>query len=353
MGLQKQYTQEEVYDQTNKSNQKPNPVFSFWAGGIGFTFFVAILGLGLSSLPGFNRVGPMACSIIIAVIYRQVSGYPEELRSGIEFSAKKLLRFAIILYGLKLNVDVIFNQGLPLLVRDIGTVVFAIVVMMILAKWLKADLSLSLLLGVGTGICGAAAIAAISPIVKAEEEDTAIGVGIIALLGTIFAIMYTILRPYLPLSPVDYGAWSGVSLHEIAHVALAGAPAGQDALAMALLAKLGRVFLLVPLCFIFMYWMKKRSSEQSGVETKLDFPWFLIGFIMMSLIGSYVLGNWIPVSELVMKRVSDSTTFILTMAMVGLGLNVNLQALRTKAMRPFIAVAITSIFLSVISYFII
>jgi uncharacterized integral membrane protein (TIGR00698 family) len=353
MALQKVYTREEVYKPYKKMKQKSDRSLALWAGGIGFTFFVAVLGLGLSSLPGFNRVGPMACSIIIAVIYRQVSGYPEELRPGIEYSAKKLLRFAIILYGLKLNIDVIFNQGLPLLVRDIGTVIFAIVVMLILAKWLKADLSLSLLLGVGTGICGAAAIAAISPIMKAKEEDTAIGVGIIALLGTIFAVMYTVLRPVLPLSPVDYGAWSGVSLHEIAHVALAGAPAGQDALAMALLAKLGRVFLLVPLCFIFMYWMKKRSSEQSNNETKIDFPWFLIGFIMMSLIGSYVLGSWIPVSEKVMEGISDTSTFILTMAMVGLGLNVNLQALRTKAIRPFAAVMITSVFLSIISYFII
>ncbi|WP_245645105.1 YeiH family protein [Peribacillus loiseleuriae] len=324
-----------------------------WVSGIAFTFFIALLGFGLSKITGFDRIGPLACSIIIAVMYRQIAGYPEKFRPGIEFSAKKLLRFAIILYGLKLNIDVIFNQGLPLLIRDIGTVVFAIIVMVLIAKWLKADASISLLLAVGTGVCGAAAIAAISPIVKAKEEDTAIGVGIIALMGTLFSIIYTLLRPILPMTAVDYGIWSGVSLHEIAHVALAGAPAGEDALAIALLAKLGRVFLLIPLCFIFMYWMKRRSSEKTGLDAKIAFPWFLIGFIIMSLIGSYVLGKHIPVSQMVMAGVSNTTTFILTMAMIGLGLNVSFQALRTKAMRPLLAMTITSLLLSVITYLLI
>ncbi|TGU71773.1 putative sulfate exporter family transporter, partial [Mesorhizobium sp. M00.F.Ca.ET.186.01.1.1] len=144
-----------------------------------------------------------------------------------------------------------------------------------------------LMLGVGTGVCGAAAIAAVSPIIQAKEEDTAIGVGIIALVGTIFAILYTVLRPFLPLSALDYGMWSGISLHEIAHVALAAAPAGQDGLAIGLLAKLGRVLLLVPLCFLLMFWMK-RSGKLQG-EAKVEFPWFLIGFLVMSLFGSYVL----------------------------------------------------------------
>jgi uncharacterized integral membrane protein (TIGR00698 family) len=337
-------------DSIDNPKIKSDRFLGIWFGGIAFTFLIGLLGLGLSNLPGFDKVGPLACSIIIAVFYRQVSGYPEKWRVGIEFSAKKLLRFAIILYGLKLNVDIIFLQGLPLLIIDVGTVVFSIVIMIILAKLMKADLSLSFLLGVGTGVCGAAAIAAISPIVKAKEEDTAIGVGIIALLGTIFAIIYTALRPYLPLSALEYGAWSGVSLHEIAHVALAGAPAGEDALAMALLAKLGRVFLLVPLCFLVMYWVRKRSGKSN--ESNVNFPWFLVGFIGMSIIGSYLVEKVIPVSQTIMEGISDVSTFILTMAMVGLGLNVNLRALRKKAMRPFLAVTITSILLSCISYLI-
>ncbi|MDW0118247.1 putative sulfate exporter family transporter [Sporosarcina thermotolerans] len=326
---------------------------SLWIAGIAFTFFIALLGFLLAKVPGFNHIGQLASAIIIAVTYRQLFGYPELLRAGITFSTKKLLRLAIILYGLKLNIDVVFRDGLGLLARDVLVIAFAIGVTLLLAKWLKADMNISLLLGVGTGVCGAAAIAAVAPIVKAKDEDTAIGVGIIAMLGTVFAIGYTLLRPILPLLPTEYGIWSGMSLHELAHVAIAAAPAGEDALAIALLAKLGRVFLLVPLCLIFIYFMKRKSKGEDGEQNKIEFPWFLVGFILMSLFGSYVLGHSIPVTDGVMSGISSATTWLLTAAMVGLGLNVSLKDLLDRAMRPLIAVTITSICLSVLVYFII
>ena len=105
------------------------------------------------------------------------------------------------------------------MMRDVISVIFAIALTLLIAKWLKADMSLSLLLGIGTGVCGAAAIAAVSPILKAKEKDTALGAGLIAFLGTIVAIGYTLVQPRL--TDTQYGVWSGVSLHEIAHVALA------------------------------------------------------------------------------------------------------------------------------------
>lgn len=324
-----------------------------WSAGVAFTFFIALLGFLLTMVPGFDRVGQLASAIIIAIIYRQLFGYPEAIRAGIGFSSKRLLRAAIILYGLKLNIDVVLQDGLGLLVRDAGVILFAILLMIWLAKVFKANETISLLLGVGTGVCGAAAIAAVAPIVKAKDEDTAIGVGIIALMGTIFSIGYTILRPILPISSIEYGIWSGSSLHEVAHVALAAAPGGEDALAIALLAKLGRVFLLVPLCLIFIYIMKKKNQHSEQPDAKIEFPWFLVGFIILSILGSYVFGKSIPVSDGVMNVVFTITNWLLTAAMVGLGLNVSLRDLRTKALKPLIAMTITSVCLSVIVYFII
>lgn len=190
-----------------------------WLAGVAFTFAIAASGVVLSKLPGLVQIGPMACAILVAVLYRQVKGYPEALRPGIQFVSKRVLRWAIILFGLKLNIDMILHQGLGLLAWDVGTVVLAIGLTLLLAKWMRADLSISLLLGIGTGVCGAAAIAAVSPILKSKEEETAIAVGSIAFVGTLFALGYTLIRPYLPLDNLAYGAWSGASLHEIAHVA--------------------------------------------------------------------------------------------------------------------------------------
>ncbi|MCH5584410.1 putative sulfate exporter family transporter [Shimazuella sp. AN120528] len=323
-----------------------------WLGGIAFTCLIAGFGSSLSLIPGLNRLGPLACAIIIAAVYRQFFGYPEVIRSGIQFSAHHFLRFAIVLYGLKLNITVILNQGLVLLVKDIVVITIAILVMVWIGKLLKADPMISLLLGVGTGVCGAAAIAAMSPIMKARQEDTAISVGMIALVGTLFSIIYTILFPFLPISSLQFGEWSGISLHEIAQVALAGASAGSDALAIALLAKLGRVLLLVPLSFLFLYVWNKKNTDDAN-QTKISFPWFLIGFIIMSLFGSFVLGKSIPISPNMVSHISIFTSFILTAAMVGLGLNISFYDIRTKALRPFIALLITSVILSFLAFWLV
>ena len=141
-------------------------------------------------------------------------------------------------------------------------------------------------------------------------------------------------------------------MHEIAQVVLAAAAGGEDGLAMGLLAKLGRVFLLIPLCFIFMFWMNRKNVGE-GTSAKIDFPWFLVGFIAMSLLGSYVLGHSVPVSEGMLNGISTGTTWIITAAMVGLGLNVSLSDVRSKALKPLIAMAITSLVLSIITFFVV
>ncbi|SEN84866.1 YeiH family protein [Paenibacillus sp. OV219] len=333
--------------------------------GVGFTFLIAAAGFGISRLPVFHYAGQMACAIMLAVLYRHFCGYPQDtLRSGIAFSGKSLLRLAIILYGLKLNIAQVFQEGLDLLGRDALAAVFAIGCTLLLAKWLKADMKLSLLLGIGTGICGAAAIAAVSPIIQAKEEETALSAGLIALIGTIFAVSYTLLRPIIGLTELQYGVWSGTSLHEIAHVALAAAPAGQDALALALLAKLGRVFLLVPLCLVLVAVMKRIRSAHAHGNGQADsanakpiaLPWFLLGFMLMSLLGSSSSGQAILQSSPTLANgLTTLTTFLLTMAMVALGLNVNLRrdGQRASVVKPLIAMLVTSLLLTLWTYFVV
>ncbi|WP_225446565.1 YeiH family protein [Paenibacillus rhizovicinus] len=330
------------------------------AGGIAFTFLIAAAGCGLSFLPGFHYAGQMACAILLAIGYRHFIGYPQPLRSGIQFASKNLLRFAIILYGVKLNITAIYRDGLGLLARDVVVVLFAVGCTMLLAKWMRADLKLSLLLGIGTGICGAAAIAAVSPILRSKDEDTAVSAGLIALVGTLFAVAYTLLRPLLGMTDLQYGVWSGTSLHEIAHAALAASPAGQDALALALLAKLGRVFLLVPMCLALVYIQRvisRRRGSKTGEHSEkqsapLQFPWFLLGFAAMSLLGSSSIGHaFIQAQPAFMNGLTFLTTFLLTMAMVGLGLNVNLRSLDGGVLRSLGAMLVTSVLLSLWTYF--
>lgn len=308
--------------------------------GLLFTLLIAMISIGLSKLPVLSYVGALSIAILIAIVYRHFKGYPEAIRDGIEFSAKRLLKVAIILYGLKLNLTEIMTQGSKLLLVDIGVVVFSIVSILLLNRWFKGDNKIGLLLGIGTGICGAAAIAATSPIIKSKEKDTAISVGIIALIGTIFSLIYTVIDAVFHLNPTLFGAWSGTSLHEIAHVVLAGGFAGEASLKVALLAKLGRVFLLIPVSLILLFIMKY-TSKQKQQHTKIEIPYFLIGFIIAAVINTYV-----SLPELLTTTLNLLSNVLIIMAMVGLGLNVSFDDIKKQAMRPLLAIIIGSLLLS-------
>jgi uncharacterized integral membrane protein (TIGR00698 family) len=332
------------------------PIFPQRLYGILITLILTLAGWGLSLLPGLDRLGPLACTLFLAAAYRHRFGYPAAYAVGIRFSSGTLLRTAIVLFGLKLNIGVLLEQGLPLLARSFGTVAFSLAAVLLLGKWLRADHQLTSLLAIGTAICGAAAIAAAAPLLQSKEEDTAISAGLIALIGTVFAALYTLIQPWLPISAATYGVWSGLTLHEIAHVAMAAAPAGSDALADGLLAKLARVMLLVPLCLGLLSVTRQRNSHRSGdptsgvnaksTSTRFPFPWFLLGFVGMSLFGSYALPVIWPEPYTLLNGLSTLTTLFLGMAMAGLGLNVSLRDFRTRALRPFVAMLIASILLS-------
>ncbi|MCX7829026.1 MAG: putative sulfate exporter family transporter [Thermanaerothrix sp.] len=312
------------------------------AKGVLFTLGLAALGTALSHLPALETVGAMLTSILLAVIYRNTMGYPEGLKAGIRFSGQKILRFAIVLYGFKLNVQVIIHKGATQLQYDAQSILIAIGGTMLIARLIGAERRLSLLLGIGTGVCGAAAIAAAAPALEADEEETAIGVGIVALVGTLFALTYAFLRSRLPLSPVEYGILSGISLHEIAHVAAAASPAGPEALAEALLAKLGRVFLMVPLVLAISLLKRRPKSPEAPGTPQL--PWFLGGFVMTSLMGTYL-----PIPKGALSVISTGASFLLASAMVGLGLNVHLANFK-RALKPMTAMLAASVILSWASY---
>ncbi|HDC8109455.1 TPA: YeiH family protein [Staphylococcus aureus] len=308
--------------------------------GLLFTFIIAVISLLGSKLPFLDKIGALTIAILIAILYRHFKGYPEAYRSGIAFSSKRLLKLAIILYGLKLNIYDVIGKGSDLVLIDIGVILFSIGLMLLLNKYIKGDKNLILLLGIGTGVCGAAAIAAVSPILKSREKDSAISIGIVALIGTIFSLAYTVIYSIFTISPEVFGVWSGTSLHEI----LASDFSGQEALSMGLLGKLGRVFLLIPLSIILILIMRKKSHSENE-KKRIDVPYFLLGFVMMALFHTYV-----SLPHMVMQIIDNITTICLLMAMVALGLNVSFKDLKDRAFKPLIAVIIVSICLSTVTF---
>lgn len=190
----------------------------------------------------------------------------KKLEPGIQFSTKKLLRLGIILLGVQLNLYEIYEAGWQVILLAVFAVVIGFTVVYAFSKLLKVDQKLGILTACGTAICGAAAIIATAPQIKTKNNDIAIATGTIALLGTIFTLVYSIGYQYMNFTADQYGMFSGSTLHEVAHVVAAGAAGGSEAVDLAVLVKLIRVALLVPvIIFIGFVFAKKKKRNHRNV----------------------------------------------------------------------------------------
>ncbi|MEK9199920.1 YeiH family protein [Ureibacillus sp. 179-F W5.1 NHS] len=317
--------------------------------GILLMVFITFLAYSISLIPIFSFIGPVAIALLLAIIYRNVFQYPETLRSGIQFSSKMILRLAIILYGVRLNIQMIVDEGFPLLFRATIVIIFALFMTFTIGKAFGVDHKLLLLLGSGTGICGAAAIGAVSSILDSDEEDTALAIGMIACVGTIFALFAPVIATLTNMPPDIYGQWVGFSLHEIAHALLAGSSYGDESLTPAILSKLSRVLLLFPITLIIVFIV---SMKRKNAKKKASFPYFLFGFILVSIISTIGLQKgWMTISF--QENIAAIASFLLTVAMAALGMSVDLRKIKKNALKPFLTLLFTSILLTLFTWWIV
>ena len=267
------------------------------------TLAASLVASWLKQFPGFSLFGALIIALLIGMvaqfpIRKWYSSRSAEHKAGVKDAAglisNKLLRLGIILLGFKLNLTVLFTQGIKCLPIAAVVVTLTIVVCYNIARKLGVDPQLAILVAGGTGICGAAAVMGLSGSIKVppEKEDEkanneVMAVAIIAIMGTIFALLEIALGPLTGLSKTQLGITAGASLHEIAHAVAAGDAFG--AVGIATIMKLSRVLMLVFAAIIIAVWWDKNHSEMpADGKRKVSFPWFMLGFIGASIIGTLV-----------------------------------------------------------------
>lgn len=309
--------------------------------GLILTTIVAFLARQLVQLPVLSIFGAMVTAILVGLVVRT---FAEKVvlpaQPGVSFSAKYLLRAGIILMGVRLDVMDIVAAGWQTVVLDISVIIFTITLIHLLGRKFSVAQRLTSLIAVGTGVCGAAAIGAVAPVIKAKEEEVAVSVAIIALLGTVFTVAYTTLLPVLNLSPEEFGTFAGATLHEIAHVIAAAAPDGPTSSDTAILVKLGRVIFLAPVAMV-LGWLYSRKEGDGAVAAKPAIPWFVFGFLGMAILNTYGLFN-----EQARTVITEISIWLMTIAMAGMGLNVRLSDFRRAGHNPLLICFIGSVFLS-------
>ncbi|MEN1986759.1 YeiH family protein [Paenibacillus hubeiensis] len=321
--------------------------------GIGLTLSLALAAKYAAGFPFLSIMGQLVLAILFGMLWRMVMGVPQRIANGISFSAKKLLRYGIILLGMRLNMRDIVHAGPKVALISILNITITICAVYGIAKLFKVEKRLGLLTACGTAICGAAAVVAISPQMKAKDEETAIAAAAVAILGTIFTLGYTLLYPMLHLSPSGYGIFAGATLHEIAHAIAAAEPVGKEAVDLAVIVKLTRVAMLVPVALLIGFWTHRKEGckhAETGVPDKkgwksIPIPWFIFGFLAMSAVNTLQI---IPAAAA--NQIVFAAYLLIAMAMAGLGLNVDTGTFRRMGLNALAAGFIGSVLLAFMGY---
>lgn len=288
---------------------------------------VAIL---LSKISIIQKLGfsPLVIGIVLGIIYANTieSKAPKSLSEGITFSAKKILRFAIVLYGFRLTFQEIVKVGADgFFVSLIMLTTTLLLGSFVGIKLFKLDRDTSILTAAGASVCGAAAVLATEPVLKAKEYKTAVAVSMVVLFGTISMFLYPILYEtiikdatgFLHMTPREFGIFVGGSVHEVAQVVAipASIPNASEEMAhSAVIVKMTRVILIAPMLIILGLILSYKSKE-SGDSVKLVIPWFAIYFILVAAFNSFDL-----IPKYIVNYINIVDTFLLTMAMTALGM---------------------------------
>ncbi len=279
---------------------------------------------------------PLVVGIILGMIYANSlrNQLPETWVPGIAFTGKRILRFGIILYGFKLSFQDVIAVGLPAIVIDAIVVTATILLGIVLGKLLKMDRSIALLTASGSAICGAAAVMGVDGTIKPKPYKTAVAVATVVIFGTLSMFLYPILFRAgifdLPLSQM--GIFAGSTIHEVAHVVGAGNAMGGAVSDNAIIVKMIRVMMLVPVLLVIAFFVAKDVADRpEGGKSNITVPWFAILFLVV--IGFNSL-NLLP--ESVVSFINTLDTFLLTMAMTALGAETSIDKFKKAGFKPFL-----------------
>ncbi len=322
------------------------PTNRLWPGpwpGLLLCAAVAAVAIGIRHLPGMAAFSPMIVAMVLGALIHNLIRTPAVARPGVMFSQKPLLRWAIVLLGLQLTLAQVIAVGPAGLFVLVAATVATFGFTVWLGRVLGVERGLTELIASGTAICGASAIVATNTVTRASDEDVAYSLASITLFGTVAIFVYPLVKVAIGLDPRGYGLWAGASIHEVAQVVAAAFQGGQEAGEFGAIVKLSRVMLLAPLV-LGLGWLAARRARRAhteGPHPKTPVPWFVFGFIAMMLLNSLVA---IPAEA--RGPLTLGTTFLFTMALAAMGLEIDVQKVRAKGLRPLALGAVASVFIA-------
>ena len=293
----------------------------------------------LEESAGLHLIGASVIAMFIGMIVNRFYAPNEKTRPGIKFTSKKILKFAIILLGASLNITTVLTVGKFSLTVMLFTLATCFGLGYVIGKALGLDWRTSSLINAGTGICGGSAIAAIAPVIEATDMDIAYGMSATFLFDTIMVVVFPLLGRAMSLSDAAFGLWAGTAVNDTSSVVATGYAFSEAAGDFATMVKLTRTLAIIPTVLVFAaisIRLKQKAAAQSGdhgikVNMKSVFPWFILGFLAMSILCSLGI---IPASlAATLKSISK---FLMVAALAAIGLNTSFADLCKSGAKPML-----------------
>lgn len=321
--------------------------------GLAVVVLLTFLAFELARVPGFKLLGPLVLALLGGAGWRLASGTrTATVAPGARFAATFLLRLGIVLLGVRLDMRALAAVGPTVLVGSaLGVLVAFGAVEAIGRRWgVPRDLRRSI--AVGTGVCGASAIAAALPLLKPDEKHVSLSVAVVSVLGTLGVVAFAAWDGLALVSSKLVAVIAGATLQEVGHVVAAGAAVGGGEGDLALLVKLSRVVLLAPVLMLLGWWLRReavrdgaRATEVPGAAatgTKRRVPPLVPGFVLgfLALSGVTSLG-WLSADAVTYLTLGG--TLLTAAAMVGIGLGVQFRCLG-RAGRQAVSLGVVGFF---------
>jgi uncharacterized integral membrane protein (TIGR00698 family) len=310
----------------------------------------AVLGVGAwLAGPSVPLAGAPLVALAAGALLRNLRGMPAAWGPGVEFTVKRLLKVAIVLFGATLSLGEVVATGGGALLLIAVTVLAALLFTTSFGAWLRAPARLTALIGVGTAICGATAIITIGPIVQASAEEITFAVTTIFLFNALAVAVYPVLGHLLGLSDRLFGLWAGTAIHDTSSVLAAAYAYSDPAGQVATVVKLTRTLMLVPLALavaLAVSYRRADTGQGAGAPVRITaiFPWFVLWFAGAALLHS--VGVLPPA---LVRGVGLAGKFLVVMVMAAVGLGADAAAMRRLGVRPLLIGLAAAVLIAVLS----
>ena len=297
---------------------------------------IAAIARLIESLLPIHIIGASVIALFAGMIINSF-WRPKWAAPGLKFTSKKVLKFAIILLGASLSVSVILSVGKLSLMVMFFTLLTCFGGGYFIGKALGLNWKLSNLISAGTGICGGSAIAAIAPVIDAEDKDIAYAMSATFLFDMAMIVLFPIMGRALGLSDEAYGLWAGTAVNDTSSVVAAGYAFSEGGGDFATMVKLTRTLAIIPTVLVFAFinvrLARKKQMESTGKKVNVMslFPWFILGFLALAAINST---GFIPAE--ISKIAKDASKFLMVAALAAIGLGTSFKDMKKAGANPML-----------------